>query len=204
MSRASTVAFGALAAALLAAVIGLVIAVHRGPEAVAPGPGSAEAPRPLASGDEPAQAATSGAPVAGPGRGLLRPGMARPAGREALLRGPAGPDEQQAARVARAERDKVLDGLRNSGSGAEPWDHDAATLLDAVGRRAQRGEQAGCFVAGCGGSFVFASASDFESQRAEIEATPEYQAWTGGKRWTVPEAQPDGTVVVALALYRPD
>lgn len=200
MSRASTVAFGALAAALLAAVIGLVIEVRRGPEPV----GTRGSARPASS----SVAAADPAPVPPPARpaaGLPGTGSVVPAGSESSPGDPAAsPDQLQLVQVARMERGKVLSGLRRSGTGEEPWDGTASALLDAVGGRAAHAESIGCFVAGCGTTLTFASAAEFERQRAEIEAMPDYQAWTGGKRWTVPEPQADGTVVVALALYRPD
>ena len=90
--------------------------------------------------------------------------------------------------------------LRASGSANEVWVSQGMAVLDAVGA----GSDLGCFVAACGGVFVFASQADYTQRRATVEASTAYAAWTGGKRWTDVEQLRDGRVRVALLLYRPD
>jgi hypothetical protein len=51
---------------------------------------------------------------------------------------------------------------------------------------------------------VFASMSEYEQAVAAISALPQFRDWTGGKKWTIAEQAPDGRVLVALLLYRPD
>lgn len=195
MSRAGTVAFAVLAAALVVAVLGLTFEVHRAPVAAAHIAAPPTVTHVIASRASATPASGRPSPV-GPGPVQGSHDVSPP--------GAANPPQLPTIQVARAEREKVLAGLRDSGNGAEPWDDTGSALFEEIGRRAAHSDPLGCFVAGCGATFTFASAADFERERAEIETLPAYKAWTGGKRWTTPDPQPDGAVVVALALYRPD
>lgn len=115
--------------------------------------------------------------------------------------------EQDGARVvspARDEREAALQSLLDSGEAKEEWVDRATNLFDLIGRQALATSKLGCYVAGCGATFTFPSVAEFDRRRAIVEASDEYKAWTGGKKWTTPEPTPDGRIVVALILYRPD
>jgi hypothetical protein len=106
--------------------------------------------------------------------------------------------------AARRERDEVLDRLQHSGRADEPWVGQAGALFAEIGHSASEMYVAGCYVAGCGATFTFRSLELYRSSLAKIEPTAVYREWTGGKQFTEPEVRADGTVVVALVLYRPD
>jgi len=167
------------AIAVLAAAVALVFLVRRDDDA----PASSESGR--------APAATSSA---------RKPGS-EAAARPALPNATAVPPELAAAKH---ERETVLGALRDSGKGAEPWDDQGNGLLEKIARTASGWTQVGCFVAGCGATYLFASEDAMTRGRAVAEALDEYHAWTGGKRWTAPERWVDGRVSITLVLYRPD
>ena len=115
--------------------------------------------------------------------------------------------EDDGARVvspARDERDEAFTALMSSGEAKEEWVDRANNLFDSIGRQALATSKIGCYVAGCGATFTFPSVAEFDRRRALVEASDEYKAWTGGKKWTTPEPTPDGRIAVALLLYRPD
>jgi hypothetical protein len=125
---------------------------------------------------------------------------------DATPSGAARPDRPPAEVTdphAQTERETLVADLRASGSGAEPWDAQGTALLAAIGRRAVATSQAGCFTAGCAATFTFASRTELDRARIEAARSPQYRAWTGGKRWTTPEVSRD-RVVITLLLYRPD
>jgi hypothetical protein len=111
----------------------------------------------------------------------------------------ATPPAEHAAARARAE---LVATLRASGAATETWSGQGMALLGRA--HAAASTDSGCFVAGCAAVFTYASQSDYMQQRAALEASPEYTAWTGGKRWTDVEQLGDGRVRVGLLLYRPD
>ena len=113
------------------------------------------------------------------------------------------PHSEPADPHAHGDGEALLDDLRASGSAAEPWDAQGTALLAAIGHRAVATSQVGCFTAGCAATFTFASRSDLDRARIEATQSPQYRAWTGGKRWTTPEISRD-RVVITLLLYRPD
>ena len=115
--------------------------------------------------------------------------------------------EDDGARVvspARDERDEAFTALMSSGEAKEEWVDRASNLFDSIGRQALATSKVGCYVAGCGATFTFPSVAEFDRRRALVEASDDYKAWTGGKKWTTPEPTPDGRIAVALILYRPD
>jgi len=105
---------------------------------------------------------------------------------------------------ARDEREAVLANLRSSGKGDEVWDAQAGALFDAIGRAPGSASVDGCFIAGCGATFTFPSDADYRRRLDELQSLEAYRAWTGGKRFTSPEAAADGSVRIGLVLYRPD
>jgi hypothetical protein len=118
---------------------------------------------------------------------------------------PMLPAIDSGAAAARAEREhmvaKIVDRL---GSHEESWNATGIDLLHAFGRGAQATTDLGCYMAGCIATFTFASESAYRAAYDEVTATPDYAAWTGGKRASAPEVLPDGRVIVAIALERPD
>ncbi len=106
--------------------------------------------------------------------------------------------------AARDEREAVLASLRDSGPSAESWDAQATMLLDSVARSPAAASETGCFVAGCGATFTFPSKTEYQRRLDSLLASDGYLAWTGGRRLTAPETRPDGRIVMALVLYRPD
>lgn len=113
-------------------------------------------------------------------------------------------DAASSAPAARDERETVLGDLRNSGTGHEPWDVQAITVFDSISRGQVTTSEVGCFIAGCGATFVFPSLAEYRRDFDALQTADAYRAWTGGKRWTTPEVGSDGRVSVALVLYRPD
>jgi len=193
LSRA-TYALAALAAVLVAAGVWLAIAVRResAPPA-APGSGSVVA----ADRPAPGEGARAYVPAPAPVRdaGPVAPTMPTV---DALAQAPATREQ------ARVERATLLETMHQSGDASEAWAPRATQLIGAIGKYAAATTPEGCFVAGCAATFAFASRADFDHAMAEVSASADYQAWTGGKRWTAPELAPDGRVLVALLLYRPD
>ena len=103
-----------------------------------------------------------------------------------------------------SDRETLLAGLRDSGSGVESWDAQGATLLTSLATGGVTLRDATCYVAGCSATFTFPTERDYQRHIAELETSELYRAWTGGKRLSTPETRPDGRVIVALLLYRPD
>jgi hypothetical protein len=94
--------------------------------------------------------------------------------------------------------------LEESGEGSEAWSSQGLGLLDALGATAAAISEPGCFVAGCGAMFTFASEDAYQRQLARLVASDAYAAWTGGKVWSPLQTRADRSVVVVLLLYRPD
>jgi hypothetical protein len=110
----------------------------------------------------------------------------------------------QARASARAEREALVDGLRNSGSGRESWDDQARTLLGSLAAADAEVTWGGCFVAGCTATIVFASREAYDHAIDDVARGSAFHAWTGGKKWSAPEIGDDGRLTAALVLYRPD
>jgi hypothetical protein len=197
MTRASTIAITALAAGVVAAVLGLWIAVHRAPEpVVVSAPPPPPAPAPAAHPEHTALVAPQ--PATPPEPAEPEPPPAKPPSPELAAY------QDQVRANAREGREKALTTLQDSGVASESWAPRATAVINEVGRHATSTTPAGCFVAGCAATFTFASQMDYLHALADINASDEYKAWTGGKHWTMPETAPDGTVTMALLLYRPD
>ncbi|HEY1558515.1 MAG TPA: hypothetical protein VGF94_27010 [Kofleriaceae bacterium] len=115
---------------------------------------------------------------------------------------PAVPPELAAAK---REREAALGALRDSGKVTAKWTNDGNLLLETVAHDAHAAgwTQAGCFVAGCGGTLLFASDDAMTAGRAIAEALDGYRAWTGTKHWTAPERWLGGRVSITLVLGRP-
>jgi hypothetical protein len=105
---------------------------------------------------------------------------------------------------ARASRDKLLDGIRDPRQGHEPWNDAGLALVDELGKEAVAVTDRGCYMAGCIGTFTFATDVAYRRAVDELAASAEYTAWTGGKQITPPETLANGQVIVALVLQRPD
>jgi hypothetical protein len=188
MKRAALLVIAGVAVLLLVTLVGLLIEVRSAPPAsVAERPtvslGAASPAAPPATQPSPRSRADSDQP--GP------PAM-----------GTATAEDRASARIERAQ---LIEALRDSGPASESWVGRATTLLEEISKEYAAGmTPEGCYIAGCAGTFVFASVADYERAIAASMALPDYQGWTGGKRWTTPEHAPDGRVLVALLLYRPD
>ncbi len=109
-----------------------------------------------------------------------------------------------AAPAARAEREAVMTTLAHSGIGDEAWAAQAGALFTAIAQPPVTVSVTGCYIAGCGATFTFASEADYRRTLAGLAELAAYRAWTGGKKLTNPETRSDGSVVVGLVLYRPD
>ena len=198
MTRASTIAVAALAAGVVAAVVWLWVAVHRAPEAVV----VTAPPPPHEQQQAPAHVEHAELSVEAPEPSP--PDQVPPPPRPSAPSPQLAAYQEQIRANAHAEREKMLATMHDSGAANESWAPRATTLIDEVGRHATSTTPAGCFVAGCAATFTFASQMDYLHMLAEINANDDYKAWTGGKHWTMPETAPDGTVTLALLLYRPD
>jgi hypothetical protein len=104
---------------------------------------------------------------------------------------------------ARTERESALQTLKRSGPAEESWNPQAGAVFDSIRTSATLAD-VGCYVVGCGATLTFASDRSYRDGLAQLEASTAYRAWTGGKKTTSPEVQTDGSVVVALLLFRPD
>jgi hypothetical protein len=111
-------------------------------------------------------------------------------------------DEQ---RAARSDREQMITSLRQSGSGQEVWVAQGTAALDVLAHASGvQMTEAGCFIAGCGAVFTFATETEYRRGVDTLLASDAFRAWTGGKRFAPPERMPDGRVVIAIVLYRPD
>ena len=102
------------------------------------------------------------------------------------------------------ESEAALARLHASGSGVESWDRQGLALLDSIAHDGVEIHDAGCYIAGCGASFTFASEAEYHRRIDELGGSELYRGWTGGKHLTGPEIHSDGRVTIALVLYRPD
>jgi hypothetical protein len=124
-----------------------------------------------------------------------------------VSRPPPAPDasgEPAEQRTARADRQQIIGALHDSGSGTEPWSAQGTAVLDVIAHAGGTQSEGGCYVAGCGAVFTFESESDYRRGVDTLLASEAFRAWTGGKRFASPERLPDGRVIIAIALYRPD
>jgi hypothetical protein len=104
----------------------------------------------------------------------------------------------------KAQRKQWMDTVTQSGLGREPWTPAGEALIDQVGAKAEHTESGGCWTTGCMGTYTFTSRSVYDEVYADTLRSDGWTKWTGGKRWSKPEQQDDGKVVVGLFLYRPD
>jgi hypothetical protein len=187
MARPAHVTLAALAAALVAAAVWLLVQTRPHttvpePVAVAPAVDAMVERRPPSP---------------------LRPPTPPPADAAiAVVAVDASPPEPDAS-DPHAER-VALTAHMAARPGRERWARKGEALLDEVALRAQRVDERGCYISGCTATFWFASRDAYDAVVRDEATSPVYAAWTGGKSWTTPEPQPDGQVVVALLLYRPD
>jgi len=108
-------------------------------------------------------------------------------------------------RAARSDREQMMTSLHQSGSGQESWVAQGTAALDVLAHASGvQASDAGCFIAGCGAVFTFATETDYRRGVDTLLASDAFHAWTGGKRFAPPERLPDGQVVIAIVLYRPD
>jgi hypothetical protein len=187
MNRAAVLAIGVVAAVLVVTLVGLLIAVRSGPPAIAV-EGPTAPPR-------------AGSDVATP---AAAPPLRTPDDAAEPAPPPVGTAEDKDRAPARTERAQLISALLDSGPASESWSGQATKLLEQISKRATGMTPEGCYIAGCAATFVFASIAEYEKAIAASMNLPEYHSWTGGKRWTTPEQAPDGRVLVALLLYRPD
>jgi hypothetical protein len=106
--------------------------------------------------------------------------------------------------AAKAQRTKWVHSAISSPRERERWTDQGQALIDEVSQRAAHVEDNGCFLQGCTATLTFPSRAAYDSVYSEIITSDAYAAWTGGKRWSTPEEQDDGRIVVALIIYRPN
>jgi hypothetical protein len=117
----------------------------------------------------------------------------------------APPHQSTASReAARAQRTEWVHSAIASGSGRENWTDQGQALVDEIAKRAEHVEDSGCFIQGCTATYTFPSRAAYDTAYRDITDSETYAAWTGGKRWSSPEEQDDGRIIVALILYRPN
>jgi hypothetical protein len=105
--------------------------------------------------------------------------------------------------AAHADRVAVVTRMA-SHKGREKWAPRAEGVLDDIGQHAERVEDRGCYISGCTATYTFASRAAYDATFRDATDSAAYKGWTGGKRWTTPEQQDDGKIIVALLLYRID
>jgi hypothetical protein len=136
-------------------------------------------------------------PPAPPTTATAEPARPRPLAAPALAAGASDAREP-------SERERWVTTVVESGSGREPWTDQGTALLQTIARDAAHTETLGCYIAGCTATYTFASRAAYERAYDAAQRSADYAAWTGGKRWSMPEQAPDGEVTTALLLYRPD
>lgn len=118
---------------------------------------------------------------------------------------PALPHQTPSERdAAKTQRTQWVQRAIASGSGREIWTDQGQELIDEIGRLAAGVEDSGCFLTGCTATYTFPSRASYDDAYREVTGSPSYAAWTGGKRWSTPEEQDDGRIIVALIIYRPN
>ncbi len=104
--------------------------------------------------------------------------------------------------AARDAREQLLARVRASGDAREEWDEQARALFATASGAVV--SDVGCYVAGCAATLAFTSRDSYARSIEALQGSDAYRAWTGGKMFSPPEVRGDGSVVVALVLYRPD
>lgn len=104
----------------------------------------------------------------------------------------------------RFERDRLVGHIRDNLVGHEAWNAPGLAILDAAAKRATSVTDRGCYMAGCIAVFTFPTEDAYEHAAVELTESAAYTAWTGGKQVTPPEIKSDGSIVIAVALLRPD
>jgi len=110
----------------------------------------------------------------------------------------------QTRATARADREALVERVRSSGSGKEPWDDQARVLLGSLAGTDVEVTWGGCYIAGCTATIVFSSRDAYDHAVDDVARGSAFHAWTGGKKWSAPEVGDDGRWTAALVLYRPD
>jgi hypothetical protein len=195
MASAKHLALGGFATLLGLAAIWLYVQTRARPQSAEPAPAPAPAAAPAAPAVVVGEARDAGAPAVTLGVTGIPIDAA----------GAASTHQSVAEReVARAQRTKWVQRAIASHPVHEKWTAAAQALIDQVGQRAEHVDDTGCFVIGCTGTFTFATRAAYDDAYRELTTTPAYETWHSGKRWTTPEEQDDGRVIVALVLYRID
>ena len=169
----------AAAVIVVAMGVGLLVAIRRADTPTAPSIPSAPPTHPI---DAASQVVETPAPTA-----------------------PALDANTAGAAAARDERDQLLQRLADSGRADEVWVDKATALFDAIGRAPVETHVIGCYVAGCGATFTFASLAAYRD-RIAASATNRHLSRVD-RRQTLQrsgEIRADGSVIVGLVLYRPD
>jgi len=182
--RGALLAVGA--AAVIAAAIALYVLVHRAPDEVVanvrpPEPARDRAPAPT--------------PTASTTRDDAAPAVA-------VAKPTFVPSNDTAERAAAASRLEIQTAMQASGSATESWADQGMTLLRSISPG--RTVDVGCYVAGCVATLTFRSEAELQHRQSELEDNEKYRAWTGGKKWSLPHIHADGSVLITLAIYRPD
>jgi hypothetical protein len=116
----------------------------------------------------------------------------------------AAPGDASADVDPRTEREALVAKVRDSGAGREAWDDQATGLFTAAAGETGAVVDSGCFIAGCEATLSFPSRAGYQHDIDSFVSSERYRGWTGGKVVTRAEVRTDGSVVVALVLYRPD
>ena len=99
--------------------------------------------------------------------------------------------------------------LKATGASNDPWTGEATKLFQAVqsaidpGGTAEHGKIE-CFREGCVQTTTFASAGDSEASLKALRDYEPFFTWPGVKSRTGSEHLPNGKVVNAVFLYRPE
>jgi len=114
------------------------------------------------------------------------------------------PDHGPSAIDHGPDRAELLSSLKSSGSAHEPWDDQARTLLNGLASDDAVVTFNGCYTAGCGATVIFPTRDAYDRIADDVARGSAFRAWTGGKKWSAPEATDDGRIAAVLILYRPD
>ncbi len=115
-----------------------------------------------------------------------------------------GPPTPIAMSGARSEREQLVAHIHDDLTGHEAWSQTGLAILDAAAQGSSAVTDRGCYMAGCIATITYPSRDAYERALVELGSSAAYAAWTGAKQVTPPEIRSDGSVVVAVALLRPD
>jgi hypothetical protein len=112
-------------------------------------------------------------------------------------------------KTARDEREQMVSELRASGPSRESWTTAASKLFETLepvldpDRKAKQ-SKVECFHEGCVRTTTFASVAESEASLRALKEFPSFLHWPGIKSRTGSEYLPDGQVMSAIFLYRPE